>query len=169
MSEPDDEIAVRIAEPADAEALAGLIRALMRHENKADRTHVTTETVADWIFGETRVFQALLAERGAEPVGYLAFHSVFSLFKGGPVLLVENLYVADSARGLGVGRCLMGAAAAEARRRGMARIELNVRSDSAPAGAFYRSLGVHPAGESVYRIEDGALAALARHAPERAP
>ena len=78
-----------------------------------------------------------------------------------PVVIVENLFVHDWARRLGVGRRLMAAAAAEARRRGVTRLEMNVCDDSLETRAFYERLGVRPAGEVVYRVEDDALAALA--------
>lgn len=161
MTEKAVSIVVRTARPDDAEALASLIRALARHEGKRNLEHVSTEAVADWAFGPEPVFEALIAEVDGQPAGYLAFYRAFSFFKGGPALLVENLFVAESRRGHGIGRRLIAAAAAEARRRDHVRLELNVRSDSLAARAFYERLGFFAPGETVYRIEDRALATLA--------
>lgn len=157
-----DSLLIRLAGPADTAALAELVRALMRFEGKHEAEHVTPATVAGWMEGPEPHIEALLAESAGAAVGYLAFYRAFSLFKGGPVLLVENLYVAEPARGRGVGRRLLAAAADEARRRGFGRIELHVRSDNAETRAFYERVGFSAPGETVYRIEDAALARLAQ-------
>jgi len=162
-------IAVRPAAPADVEALVALVRGLAYHEGKAAAAHVTPAALSAWMFGADPAFEALLAALDGRPVGYLAFYQGFSLFRGERVLLVENLYVEEDARGYGVGRRLLAAAAAEAGRRGLGRLEINVRSTSRAARAFYERLGITAAGESVYRAEDEALAAIAAGSSEPAP
>lgn len=166
MRESPRPVRIRPATPDDAPGLAALARALVRAEGKGEAAHLTAEAVARWLSGPRPAFEALIAEAGGRPLGYLAYYHVFSLFKGGPVLLVENLFVARGARRRGIGRRLVLAAAGEARRRGLARIELNVRTSARSARRFYEGLGVRPAGETVYRIEDEALAALAARRPE---
>ncbi|HEY5597173.1 MAG TPA: GNAT family N-acetyltransferase [Kiloniellales bacterium] len=154
-------VSIRRVTSADVQALAELVAALARHEGKDTTARVTAATVAGWLFGPEPVCEALLAELDGRPAGYVAYYLGFSLFRGGAVLLVENLYVADAARGYGLGRRLIAAAAAEARRRGIGRIEIHVRGDSQSARAFYEHLGIAETGEFVYRIEDEALAAIA--------
>ncbi|MGF1612062.1 MAG: GNAT family N-acetyltransferase [Kiloniellales bacterium] len=157
-----DSLAIRLAGPADTAALAGLVRGLLQFERYGKQEHVTPEAVAAWIGGAAPAIEVLLAEQAGSAVGYLAFYRAFSLFRGGPVLLVENLYVAEEARGRGVGRRLLAAAAAEAEKRGYGRIELHVRADNPESRAFYRRVGFFEPGEAVCRIEDTALARLAR-------
>lgn len=153
---------VRPALPDDAPVLATMIRALARHEGKAQVGHITAEAVLDWAFGPEPAFHALLAEREGEALGYLAWYPIFSPFKGGRVLLVENLWAEPAARGRGVGRVLLRALAQEAVRRGIARIELNVRGDSIATHRFYAALGFVRPGEEVRRLEDEALLRLAQ-------
>jgi ribosomal protein S18 acetylase RimI-like enzyme len=164
-----DKPLVRPAGPADAADLAGLVRGLLRFEGYGKLEHVTPEAVASWIAGPAPAIEVLLAELAGSAVGYLAFYRAFSLFRGGPVLLVENLYVDETARGRGVGRHLLAAAAAEAARRGYGRIELHVRADNPDSRAFYRRLGFFEPGEAVCRIEDAALARLAREGHQEDP
>jgi GNAT superfamily N-acetyltransferase len=154
-------IVIRHAGPADAAALAALVRELAAHEGKRELEHITPARVAQWAFAEEPAFNALLALADGQPAGYVAFYPVFSFFKGGRVLLVENLYVAESARGLGLGRRLLAAAAREAVEHGYSRLELNVRGDSPEARRFYERCGLRPPGEVVYRVEDGELRRLA--------
>lgn len=158
-------VTIRPAVVADAPALAALAVAFLRHEGRLETGHLTPGTMAEWLRGPRPAFEALLAEVAGQARGYLAFYQAFSLFRGHPVFLVENLYVDAAARGQGIGRHLMVAAAAEARRRALGRIELNVRAHGQGAIRFYEGLGARAAGEAVYRIEDEALAALAAGAP----
>lgn len=55
--------------------------------------------------------------------------------------LLNDLFVAPAARGGGVGRALLQAAAAQARVRGAASLSLSTALDNAPAQALYESLG----------------------------
>ena len=162
MSAAVKSVRIRRAIPADADALAALVRDLARHEGKGDTAgHITGAAVTGWLFGPAPMCEALVAELDGRPVGYVAYYDSFSLFLGGTVLLVENLFVLDAARRHRVGRRLMAAAAAEARRRGIGRMEIHVRGDSRPARAFYERLGIADTGECVYRAEEAALAAMA--------
>lgn len=168
------EPAVRPATPTDAPVLAGLVAGLMADEGKTNAPP-TPEQLADWLAGEPPMVEVLLAEKvsGGETggdardrgaLGYLAFYRAFSLFRPGPVMLVENVYVVAQARGTGVGKRLLAAAARTALARGWGRLELNVAADNAGAEAAYRALGFTAPGESVRRLEDERLAALAQRA-----
>jgi GNAT superfamily N-acetyltransferase len=83
----------------------------------------------------------LVAEDPAGPgggvVGYLLATSHPAFHANGPVAWVEEVMVAASARGAGVGRQLMAAAEDWASRRGAAYIALATRR----AAPFYQALG----------------------------
>ena len=153
---------VRRAEVADATALAALLEAFLVEEGKRPEAPVDAAALARWLAPPAPRFQALIGLAESQALGYLAFYGAFSLFKPGPVLLVENLFVRPQGRGIGLGRRLMAGAAQEARRLGYQRIELHVRDDRPEAGRFYEALGMRHAGEAVYRIEDASLEALTR-------
>ena len=65
----------------------------------------------------------------------------FSSFRARPVLNIHDIAVAPGHRGKGVGQALLKAVEAEARRRGCAKVTLEVRSDNAVAMAAYRRAG----------------------------
>lgn len=155
------DVSLRTASPSDASKLAPLVAALMGEEGKTSAPP-TPAQLAAWLAPPQPAFEALVAE-GADgsPLGYLAFYRAFSLFLPGPVLLVENVYVAPDARGGGVGTALLAAAAREALRRGWRRLELNVAHTNAKAVAAYAALGFQDPGEGVRRVDHAALEALA--------
>lgn len=155
-----DQPTVYPATPADAGALAELVAGLMADEGKTNAPP-TPDQLADWLAGDAPMVEALLAEADGLAVGYLAFYRAFSLFRPGPVMLVENVYVRPADRGGGVGKRLLAAAARVALERGWGRLELNVADDNAGAVAAYAALGFTAPGESVRRVEDDGLRALA--------
>ncbi|MFC4351118.1 GNAT family N-acetyltransferase [Fodinicurvata halophila] len=145
------------ASPEDASELAEMVRELAASEGKRNTGELSAEKVADWLCQDPPAFEALLAGPPRNRQGYIAFYRAFSLFRGGPVLLVENLYIRPSARGSGLGRQLLKQASAHAVAQGIDRVELNVRSNNPDTIAFYQRCGFHPPGEEVFRIEGAAL------------
>jgi GNAT superfamily N-acetyltransferase len=77
------------------------------------------------------------AEGGGEVVGYLLATSHPAFHANGLVAWVEEVMVAEPARGTGVGRQLMAVAEAWGRRRGARYVALATRR----AAPFYRALG----------------------------
>ncbi|MGW7365816.1 N-acetyltransferase family protein [Streptomyces sp. NPDC054841] len=73
--------------------------------------------------------------------GYIRLGAPTPLACNAHVRQVQGLAVAGWARGQGVGRALLRAAAAEARRQGAARITLRVLGHNAPARRLYESEG----------------------------
>jgi ribosomal protein S18 acetylase RimI-like enzyme len=151
---------VRFATPEDAPVLARMIAALRAHEGKAGPGPAAAQ-VAAWLDPADPLVEVLVVEWDGAAHGYLAFYRAFSLFKPGPTLLVENVYVDAAARGRGLGRALLAAAARVAVARGWPRLELNVAHDNTGAIRAYDRLGFADPGEGVRRIEDDALQALA--------
>jgi len=154
-------ITIRFAAPEDAGLVLRLIRALAVYE-KAPEAVVATE--ADLVrhgFGPDRQFEAILAFVDDEPAGLALFHPRFSTWLGHPGMYLEDLYVAEEARGLGVGRRLMARLAAIAVERGWGRIDFQVL-DWNPARNFYHRLGMqHLGGWLRYGADAQALRRLA--------
>ncbi|NBC33020.1 MAG: GNAT family N-acetyltransferase, partial [Alphaproteobacteria bacterium] len=87
-------------------------------------------------------------------------------WEGRPSLYVEDLYVAEAARGLGAGRKLLAALAALALARDCRRLDLSVLHWN-PARDFYDALGFEQLSEwRPYRLAGAALAGLAAEAAD---
>lgn len=155
-------VTVRPAVAADAPIILSFVRELAAFENAPDAVKARVEDLVRDGWGEAAVFEALIADAGGEPVGFVLFFPTYSTWEGRPGLFVEDLYVRPQARRLGVGRSLLAAVAARAVERGFRRLDLHVL-DWNPARGFYATLGFRHMGAWLpYRIDGEALAALAR-------
>ncbi|MEU6367296.1 GNAT family N-acetyltransferase [Streptomyces sp. NPDC046931] len=83
----------------------------------------------------------LVAELAGAVVGFLRLGFPTPLECNAHVRQIQGLAVADEARGAGVGRALLRAAQAEARRRGARRLTLRVLGHNTPARTLYESEG----------------------------
>ena len=154
-------IAIRPAGPADAATIVRLIGELAAYEDMRDQIRITEADVLRDGFGERPCFECLLAEVDGEPLGLAIHRPSYSTFDGRPGLYVEDLFVAERARGLGVGRLLMARLAAIAKRRGCSRLSLAVLHWN-PARAFYDRLGFAQVEDWLpYQLSGDALARLA--------
>lgn len=74
-----------------------------------------------------------------------------STAEGGPVLLLEDVIVADAYRGQGLGTLLVRHVLEWAGERGMPRVTLLADRDNGPARQFYEKLGFCESAMKVYR------------------
>jgi GNAT superfamily N-acetyltransferase len=154
-------ITIRFATADDAGLLLDLIRQLAAYENAPNAVVATEDDLRRHGFGPKPEFEAILAFLDGEPAGVALFFANFSTWLGCPGVYLEDLYVTEAARGLGVGRRLMARLAAIAVERGWGRIDF-AALDWNPARRFYQRLGIVPLAEWVpYRAEGEALRRLA--------
>jgi len=96
--------------------------------------------------------ERLIEEPGAEyllaapdadspPAGVAQVRYRFGIWWAAEDCLLEDLFVAQSARGQGLGRALLERVVERARLRGCRRVELDVNDNNAGALALYRSAG----------------------------
>jgi GNAT superfamily N-acetyltransferase len=155
-------ITIRFGTPDDAGLVLRLIRALAAYEKAPEAVVATEADLVRYGFGPDPQFEAILAFVDGEPAGLALFHSRFSTWLGRPGMYLEDLYVTEAARGLGVGRRLMARLAAIAVERGWGRIDFQVL-DWNPARNFYHRLGMQHLGEWLrYGGNDEALRRLAK-------
>jgi GNAT superfamily N-acetyltransferase len=78
---------------------------------------------------------------GEEMVGYACLYWHFSSLSAAESVLMNDLFVAEAARGRGVGRALIEASAEVARERGAAHLEWATAPDNHTAQRLYDSTG----------------------------
>lgn len=85
--------------------------------------------------------RAWLAWEGALPVGVCIAFVGFSTFQARPLLNLHDVAVRSGHRGGGIGKHLLAAAEAEARRLDCCKITLEVRTDNVAAQRCYAACG----------------------------
>ena len=155
------DITIRTATEADAGLLLQLIRELAIYENAPDAVVATEADLVRHGFGPERAFEALLAFADGRPAGFTLFFTNFSTWLGKPGLYLEDVFVSEWARGLGIGRRLMARLAAIAIERDYGRLDFWVLHWN-PVRGFCEKLGVRCMDEWLpYRAEGEALRRLA--------
>lgn len=87
-----------------------------------------------------------MALDGEAALGFVQLYPSFSSVRLRPIWILNDLFVAGSARRQGIARLLMDAAVGLARSTGAARLVLSTAKDNAAAKSLYLSLG--------YRIDE---------------
>jgi GNAT superfamily N-acetyltransferase len=154
---------VRVATPADVPAIRQLIIALATYEREPDAVRATEQSLRETLFADDAKVSAFVADIEGNVVGIAIWFLNYSTWTGRPGLYLEDLYVAETARGTGAGRALLRALAQEAVARNCARIDWAVLDWNAPAMDFYRALGARPqSGWQPWRLDGDALAEMAK-------
>jgi ribosomal protein S18 acetylase RimI-like enzyme len=141
-------IDVRVLGSDAADAVAPAVLGLLR-QLSSSAAALDDVTVAARIRDER--LRLVGAFAGPELVGIASLALVVTL-SGGLVGRVEDVVVASTARGGGVGRALMQALHDEARRLGVRHLELTSRPSRTAANALYVSLGYERRETNVYRL-----------------
>lgn len=152
-------ITIRLLRPEDHKALTALMVEMQGHYS------VPCPTPAEILAGLATLpagVDILIAMKGEAVLGFAAACNLYP----GPGLktgfFLKEIYVADAARGAGLGRKLMVALAELALERGHHRIDWTADADDAALLRFYDGLGAatHPK-KVFYRLTGDALADLA--------
>jgi len=134
-------ITVRRATLNDVELIYDFILALSSHQNSQQYVLTNVETLRQQGFGQDKQFGTLLAEDDGHAVGYLTYVWNYSTWAGGHYMYVENVFVNENSRRLGVGVALMQEAKVVCEKNGCNNMKWEVESDNETAIAFYRKLG----------------------------
>ena len=155
-------MSIRFATRADLGTIDTLIRALAEYERLSDEVTMDRQELGDYLFGERRFAEVLIAEEQSVAAGFALFFHNFSTFLGKPGIYLEDLFVLPDKRGLGVGRALLKRLAEVAVERGCGRLEWAVLDWNLDAIGFYERLGAQPNSDwTVYRLAGDGLRILA--------
>jgi ribosomal protein S18 acetylase RimI-like enzyme len=132
-------ITIRQAVLADLDAVAILFDGYRQFYGQAsDEAAAKTFLKARFEHGQSVV---LLAESQGQTVGFTQLYPSFSSVSMARVFVLNDLFVAPTARRLGVGEALLNAAANHARQLGAVRLSLTTNVQNLPAQALYESMG----------------------------
>lgn len=96
---------IRKGKKADIPAVLELVKELAVYEKSLDQVANTVERMEEDAFGDSPVFDFIVAEKAGEIVGTSIYYYRFSTWKGKRMYL-EDLIVTESHRGEGIGKLL---------------------------------------------------------------
>jgi len=128
-------------------------------EREPEESVVNNEVqILNDVFGDRPICYVIIAEdvSSSEPVGMLLFYIAYSTWKG-KYIYVEDLFVKDPFRNLGIGRRLLRCAIMIGYLWGCLRLSWQVLDWNEGAISFYKSLGakLHPDWIPVRLDRDG--------------
>lgn len=130
---------VRQAGLADVGRLAPLFDAYRGFYGQASDVAIAEAFLRERLaLGESFV---LLAERSGEAVGFVQLYPLFSSVRARRILVLNDLYVVESARRGGVAEALLREAEALAREAGALRLVLETGEDNRAAQRLYEKMG----------------------------
>lgn len=154
------ELSIRKAVIEDAETIFGFVAGLIDDHLPGQTPWTSAERIRADGFGPDPLFEALIAERNAKPIGLVSFFRGYAGWRGKPMGIVHALYVLPEERRAGAARALMVAVARVAVDRGWVRVELFIEEER-PAIRFYEAIGMRDLHHRHMRLDGEALARLA--------
>ena len=158
-----DQLEIRFAEPADVSALADLMLESNRHYwGEWDGAQAMTAKSAEAMVTGRSGCKAIIAWIDGVPSAFATVSVLHPAPDEHGTLFMKDLFVADSARGSGIGTQVMRYIANLAADLGCQRFDWTAETDNPQALKFYDGLGATRIEEKVYfRFSGAALAKLA--------
>jgi GNAT superfamily N-acetyltransferase len=156
------DIKIREAELADLELIMDFISQKSEFDGSKNLLAATADKLQQTLFCQPLLVRVLLAEVAGTAVGFALFYSSYSSLLTQPCLWLDDLFVRDPMRGMGVGTALLKYLAQIAESTNCGRMEWTVNTGNAPGLAFYEKQGARILENiRVCRIEGSAIAQLA--------
>jgi GNAT superfamily N-acetyltransferase len=153
---------LRPTTPYDIPALHRLMRDFATYEKLQARFLITEAGLHDALFAPHPPLDSILVDSDGSTIGFALWYFLFGTFSGRTGLFVEDIYVAETHRGRGIGLALFRHMARIAAQRNCADMTWNVLDWNTPAIEFYRRIGARPIrGWIPQQLTGDALAALA--------
>jgi ribosomal protein S18 acetylase RimI-like enzyme len=162
MSTTQPKIHLRPAAVEDAPYIHSALLGIARTVNELDKVRCEVADLIEYGFGSAPRFETVIAEVDGVPAGMCLFFPSFSTWFGRPGAYVQDLYVEDRFRGLGIGAKLLRRVAAIVRDRGGVYMRLSVDTENFAAQGFYDRLDMKFSDtEQVHAAYDDAFLNLA--------
>ena len=155
-STDNEKFFLRKANKEDSELILKMIYEMAEYEKLLDEVIATKESIEESIFENNRA-EAFIAELDGKVAGYLIYHYNYSTFVGREGLYVEEIFIRNEYRGMGLGTEIFKVIAKIARENKCKRVDWCCLDWNKPAQNFYEGLGAKAMdGWMIYRLkEDG--------------
>ncbi|MBB5357653.1 ribosomal protein S18 acetylase RimI-like enzyme [Rhodanobacter sp. ANJX3] len=131
---------IRLAQLADLDLLVPLFDGYRQFYRQPSNPALARDFLSERMARHESEILLALDDTGSS-LGFTQLYPLFSSARAVRIYLLNDLFVANSARRQGVGQALLIAAADHARHLGAASLSLSTAHDNLPAQALYESLG----------------------------
>jgi GNAT superfamily N-acetyltransferase len=146
-------INIRIIRKKDSNELIRLITELAKFEKLKPPSKKAQKKLLDAVFSKKSGIKVLVAERGSELIGYAFYFFTFSTFLAKPTLYLEDIYISEKYRKIGIGKRMFSELIKIAKNNKCGRLELMVLDWNENASRFYEKFGAkHLTDWKFYRI-----------------
>jgi GNAT superfamily N-acetyltransferase len=136
-----EDIQIRLAVPLDSAALVPLVEQYWRFEAIEGFDAARVASLLERVLADAVLGRAWIATVDGKAAGYLLAVFVFSLEFQGLTAEIDELFVVQRHRSLGLGGRLLDAAEAHFRASGCTHVALQIGRDNEAARAFYQRRG----------------------------
>ena len=136
----DQQIIIRAGVKSDLPQIHDLIKELALFEKAPEQVITTVETMERDGFGNTPLFNFIVAEVNGKIVGMALYFVKYSTWRG-KGLYLDDLIVTESYRGKGIGNQLLSAYMDEGKRQNATQLHWQVLDWNTPAIDFYKKIG----------------------------
>jgi len=132
------EIIIRKGAVSDLKAVLDLVKGLAKYENAEDQVHATLKDYEQSFVDS--LISIDVAEANDEIVGCTIYYDTFSTWRG-KMLYLEDFFVLEAFRRMGIGKLLFDEFIAESKRRECKMVKWQVLDWNEPAIKFYEKEG----------------------------
>ncbi len=143
-------IKVHKARKSDSKEILKLINELADFEKLTPPDAKARKRLINDAFGKNPVFNVLLAKEGSKSVGYAFYFFTYSSFLAKKTLYLEDIFVSETYRKLGIGKMLIEELVKIAKSNKCGRMEWCVLDWNFNAIRFYENLGAEHLKEWLY-------------------
>lgn len=154
---------IRPVEEKDVSKVLELIKALARYEKMEDQVKNTKEALFDHLFVKKSI-HAYVAVQDDDIIGFALYFYTYSTFVGKQGIYLEDVYVKEPYRHLGVGTMFFKRLAKQAIDLDLERFEWTCLVWNTPALDFYAKIGAKQMnGWITHRLDRAHMEAFIKH------
>lgn len=132
---------IRMGLESDLPNILDLIRAKAVFDGCLDSLRADEQALRLALFSAFPKAKVLVSEVNGKVVGLATYYDIYSSFLAKPGIWLDDIFVYEEYRGLGIGKALMDGICCIAHGAGCARVDWIVARDNDNARAFYTKIG----------------------------
>lgn len=152
MNKEENSLVIQEVSAESFDDFLGLINKLSEYEKLTPPDEEAKNRLRRDCLSVKPKYKAFIGKVGDKPVAYIIYFFTYSSFLALPTLFLEDIFVLEEYRRLGVGEKMFGFLKEAAKREGCGRIEFTVLKWNTSAQKFYEKSGAKRLEWYLYRV-----------------